>query len=114
MSTGAASIVTTSTATTNTPTLTVSSIGTTTTTSNAPIIDSTIATDANLNDRIKQLELELLEKDTELQSIRKDQDDLLELLTEQDLKLNQYKNRLRELGEAIEDCDSDNSIGSDE
>jgi hypothetical protein len=66
-------------------------------------------------DKIKQLEAELVEKDAELERIRKDQDDLLELLTDQDTKLNSFKNRLKELGETIEDVDSEdnNSLGSD-
>ncbi|XP_063916288.1 general vesicular transport factor p115 [Zophobas morio] len=66
-------------------------------------------------DKVKQLEAELLDKDAELERIRKDQDDLLELLTDQDTKLNAFKNRLKELGETIEDADSEdnNSLGSD-
>ncbi|EFA08682.1 general vesicular transport factor p115 [Tribolium castaneum] len=66
------------------------------------------------NDKVKQLEAELVEKDAELERLRKDQDDLLELLTDQDTKLNAFKNRLKELGETVEDGDSeDNSAGSD-
>lgn len=66
------------------------------------------------NDKMKQLEVELVEKDAELERLRKDQDDLLELLTDQDTKLNAFKNRLKELGETIEDGDSEeNSVGSD-
>ncbi|RZC38268.1 Uso1 p115 head domain containing protein [Asbolus verrucosus] len=66
-------------------------------------------------DKIQQLEAELVEKDAELERIRKDQDDLLELLTDQDTKLNTFKNRLKELGETIDDADSEdnNSLGSD-
>lgn len=64
-------------------------------------------------DRIKQLEKENEEKDGELEKIRKDQDDLLELLTDQDLKLNSFKNRLRELGETIEEGDSYNNSESE-
>lgn len=59
--------------------------------------------------KIKMLEDENSEKEAELERIRKDQDDLLELLTDQDLKLTTFKNRLRELGETIEDGDSDNN-----
>lgn len=62
-----------------------------------------------LLERITMLEAENSEKEAELERIRKDQDDLLELLTDQDLKLNTFKNRLRELGETIEDGDSDNN-----
>ncbi|KAJ8960681.1 hypothetical protein NQ314_006039, partial [Rhamnusium bicolor] len=57
----------------------------------------------NLLERIKQIEKENAEKEAELEKLRKDQDDLLELLTDQDIKLNTFKNRLKELGETIED-----------
>ncbi|XP_018563600.1 general vesicular transport factor p115 [Anoplophora glabripennis] len=67
----------------------------------------------DLLERIKQLEKENEEKDLELEKIRKDQDDLLELLTDQDLKLNSFKSRLRELGETIEDADSYNNSESE-
>ncbi|KAF5270697.1 hypothetical protein FQA39_LY01435 [Lamprigera yunnana] len=59
--------------------------------------------------KIKQLEEENLEKETELERLRKDQDDLLELLTDQEIKLTSFKNRLRSLGENIDDEDSDNN-----
>lgn len=62
-------------------------------------------------ERIKQLEAEVANKDEELEKLRKDQDDLLELLTDQDTKLCSFKNRLRELGETINDEDSDNNSG---
>ncbi|XP_050549955.1 general vesicular transport factor p115 [Spodoptera frugiperda] len=39
----------------------------------------------------------------ELEKIRKDQDDLLELLADQDIKLNDYKMRLLSLGHPVED-----------
>lgn len=65
---------------------------------------------AALQQKLKQLEEENMEKDSELERLRKDQDDLLELLTDQDCRLNTFKNRLRELGENIEDDeDSDNN-----
>ncbi|XP_017782700.1 PREDICTED: general vesicular transport factor p115 [Nicrophorus vespilloides] len=61
------------------------------------------------DEKMKQLEAENCEKTSELEQLRKDQEDLLELLTDQDLKLNTFKNRLRELGENLEDSDnSDN------
>ncbi|KAK9708783.1 Uso1 / p115 like vesicle tethering protein, head region [Popillia japonica] len=70
----------------------------------------------DLADKLKCLEMESREKQSEIDSLKKEQDDLLELLlTEQELKLNTFKNRLIELGETIEDDpESDNiSIGSD-
>lgn len=42
---------------------------------------------------------ELESSDSELQKLRKDQEDLLELLTDQDTRLNQLKAQLRALGE---------------
>ncbi|XP_050512744.1 general vesicular transport factor p115 [Diabrotica virgifera virgifera] len=67
------------------------------------------APDVHLLEKIKKLEAENSEKDEELERVRKDQDDLLEVLTDQDLKLNTFKQRLRELGETVEDADSDNN-----
>lgn len=73
--------------------------------------------DVHLNSHdtdMKKLELDNKEKDDELERLRKDQEDLLELLTDQDLKLNAFKNRLRDLGETVDDADSDNnSVCSD-
>lgn len=64
--------------------------------------------------KLKNLEEDNKDKGDELEQMRKDQEDLLELLTDQDLKLNAFKNRLRELGENVDDGDSDNnSISSD-
>lgn len=68
-----------------------------------------------LDERLKLLEEENREKDVELERLRKDQEDLLELLTDQEMKLMGFKNRLREMGETVDDDgDSDNlSMGSD-
>lgn len=63
----------------------------------------------SVDERLKTLEEENRDKEAELERLRKDQEDLLELLTDQDVKLMSFKNRLRELGETIEDGDSDNS-----
>lgn len=49
----------------------------------------------------------LHEKEEELERLRKDQENLLELLTDQDQKLGRFKERLRELGDPIHDDDSD-------
>lgn len=67
-----------------------------------------------LLERIKILESENAIKESLLETIRKDQDDLLLLLTYQDQKLITFKNRLRELGETIEDDDSDNNSADSE
>lgn len=68
-----------------------------------------------LQDRLDKLQADNKEKEEELERLRKDQEDLLELLTDQEIKLNSFKNRLVELGENVEDMvDSDvNSVGSD-
>lgn len=44
---------------------------------------------------------ELESADSELQIMRKDQEDLLELLTDQGTRLNQLKAQLRALGEKV-------------
>lgn len=63
-----------------------------------------------LNEKLKTLEGLHLEQNLELERLRKDQEDLLELLTDQDVRLNHFKSRLRELGENIEEEeDSDNN-----
>lgn len=65
--------------------------------------------DSALEHKLKQLVDENKEKEDELERLRKDQEDLLELLTDQECKLNMFKNRLRELGETIDEGDSDNN-----
>lgn len=75
----------------------------------APIVDEAVA-------RFKKLEDEIMEKVSELERIRKDQDDLLELLTDQDAKLSLFKSRLKELGENVgdeDDSEDNNSALSD-
>lgn len=66
------------------------------------------------DERLKKLEEENQEKDAELERLRKDQEDLLELLTDQDTKLTSFKNRLRELGATIEDEDSESGCSENE
>lgn len=68
--------------------------------------------DPGLLEKIAKLEAENVEKESELERLRKDQDDLLEVLTDQDVKLKSFKCRLKELGEDIEDSDN-NSGDSD-
>lgn len=62
-----------------------------------------------LQDRISHLEDNNTKTEQELESLKKDQVDLLMLLEDQDTKLMAFKNRLRELGETIEDSDDNNS-----
>lgn len=87
------------------------STGATNVTSNIPENNHSTA---EVEDRLKILQADNYEKDVELEKLKKDQEDLLELLTDQDVKLTSFKNRLRELGETIDDADSDNnSLGSE-
>lgn len=57
------------------------------------------------------------ENSNELLKLRKDQEDLLELLSDQDVKINQFKQQLRALGQEIEisdDGDSDDEKSGNE
>jgi hypothetical protein len=53
------------------------------------------------NDKESELEHQLKSKIEELEKLRKDQEDLLELLTDQDNKIMLYKERLMELGNKV-------------
>ncbi|CAH1178950.1 unnamed protein product [Phaedon cochleariae] len=64
---------------------------------------------SDLLEKIRKLESDNATKAADLDRIRKDQDDLLELLTDQDVKLNSFKDRLKELGENVDDGESDNN-----
>ncbi|KAF5291451.1 hypothetical protein FQR65_LT01762 [Abscondita terminalis] len=81
---------------------------------NTEFVPKTDPLDAALSVKLQQLEEENSEKDKELERLRKDQDDLLELLTDQDAKLTAFKNRLRELGENIDDEDDSDNNSMDE
>lgn len=45
--------------------------------------------------------------EAKIDSLKKDQENLLELLSDQDLKLKEYRRQLRSLGQPIEDSDDD-------
>lgn len=53
------------------------------------------------------LTLDQNDLEAEIARLRKDQEDLLELLTDQDVRLGKFKERLRQLGEHVDDEDSD-------
>lgn len=53
------------------------------------------------SNRIKEFEYELKLKTEEIERLKKDQEDLLELLTDQDNKITRYKERLVELGDKV-------------
>ncbi|CAG2105552.1 unnamed protein product [Medioppia subpectinata] len=66
--------------------------------------------DLNVNEKNALKEMESIGSDrhkleSELDTVRKEQEDLLVLLTDQDSKLRQYKKKLKELGQTIEDDD---------
>lgn len=47
------------------------------------------------------LELDKHQENDEMESLKKEQDDLLILLADQDTKIKSYRNRLKELGEKV-------------
>lgn len=53
------------------------------------------------SNRIQELEHQLKLKTDEIEKFKKDQEDLLELLTDQDNKITRYKERLVELGDKV-------------
>uniref|UniRef100_T1IXS1 General vesicular transport factor p115 n=1 Tax=Strigamia maritima TaxID=126957 RepID=T1IXS1_STRMM len=65
-----------------------------------------------LTNDVKRLEEENVSLQLELDNIRKEQDDLLVLLSEQDTKINVYKSELKALGKQVED--DDDEIDDDE
>jgi hypothetical protein len=48
-----------------------------------------------------------VEHEAKIDSLKKDQENLLELLSDQDLKLKEYRRQLRSLGQQIEDSDDE-------
>nr|CAH7715274.1 unnamed protein product [Callosobruchus chinensis] len=80
--------------------------------------DASQAQTSNMNEallvKIEKLVQENKEKDDELDKIKKDQDSLLDLLTDQETKLATYKSRLRELGETVDDDDEGDSDNNSE
>lgn len=66
------------------------------------------------NARLVKVEEELAEKTSELESYQRDQDDLLELLTAQDTKLNKFKERLRQLGALPKEDDSSSELSDND
>ncbi|KAG5674407.1 hypothetical protein PVAND_004381 [Polypedilum vanderplanki] len=64
----------------------------------------TIKTDEHV---VEQLKNEKLELTARIEKMNKDQDDLLELLADQDAKLKEYRKRLKNLGQQVEDDDED-------
>ncbi|XP_028050343.1 general vesicular transport factor p115 [Monomorium pharaonis] len=68
----------------------------------------------NKENKESELEYQLKSKTDELEKLRKDQEDLLELLTDQDSKITMYKERLIELGDKIESDESSGELDTDD
>ncbi|XP_013399199.1 general vesicular transport factor p115-like [Lingula anatina] len=62
----------------------------------------------------KKMELERNEKEDEVNSTKKEMEDLLVLLADQDTKLSEYKKKLKGLGEKIDDDDDDDDEDYDD
>jgi chromosome segregation ATPase len=56
---------------------------------------------------VEQLKNEKAELSARVEKMNKDQDDLLELLADQDVKLREHRKRLKNLGQPVEDDDDD-------
>ena len=69
---------------------------------------SKLKSDLDINQSKSLSESELLAErqklESELDFVRKEQEDLLVLLTDQDSKLRHYKRRLKELGQTVSTC----------
>jgi chromosome segregation ATPase len=56
---------------------------------------------------ISQLNNEKAELNSRIEKMNKDQDDLLELLADQDVKMKEYRKRLKGLGQQVDDDDDE-------
>ncbi|XP_077267281.1 general vesicular transport factor p115 [Temnothorax americanus] len=68
----------------------------------------------NKENKESELEYQLKLKTDELEKLKKDQEDLLELLTDQDSKITLYKERLIELGDKVESDESSGELDTDD
>lgn len=57
---------------------------------------------------VNQMQAENSELKSKISAMTKDQDDLLELLADQDLKLKEHRRRLKELGQQVDGSDDEN------
>lgn len=60
-----------------------------------------------INGELDSLRSEKSEYDSKIEKMNKDQEDLLELLADQDNKLNEYKKRLKALSQPVSDDEED-------
>ncbi|EFN89919.1 general vesicular transport factor p115 [Harpegnathos saltator] len=75
--------------------------------------DNTKKESENSN-KIKELEYQLKLKIEEIEKLKKDQENLLELLTDQDSIITRYKERLAELGDKVESDESSGEPDTDD
>ncbi|KAL0127013.1 hypothetical protein PUN28_005389 [Cardiocondyla obscurior] len=68
----------------------------------------------NKENRESELEYQLKLKTDELEKLKKDQEDLLELMTDQDNKITLYRERLIELGDKVESDESSGELDTDD
>ncbi|XP_039305505.1 general vesicular transport factor p115 isoform X1 [Solenopsis invicta] len=68
----------------------------------------------NKENKESELEYQLKSKTEEFEKLKKDQEDLLELLTDQDSKITMYKERLIELGDKVESDESSGELDTDD
>ncbi|CAG2206770.1 unnamed protein product [Mytilus edulis] len=66
-----------------------------------------------LEEEKKSIENDRLGVEDELDTLKKEQEDLLVLLADQDTKIDKYKTKLKELGEQVDDDDDDDDLGDD-
>ncbi|XP_052068337.1 general vesicular transport factor p115-like [Mytilus californianus] len=66
-----------------------------------------------LEEEKKLIENDRLGVEDELDTLKKEQEDLLVLLADQDTKIDKYKTKLKELGQQVEDDDDDDDLGDD-
>ncbi|XP_078659266.1 general vesicular transport factor p115-like [Branchiostoma floridae x Branchiostoma belcheri] len=80
---------------------------------NAPVADGN-ADSAELEEKVQRLSEEKKRLEEEAETASKEQDDLLVLLADQDAKIKKYRDRLKELGEQVDDDDDDGDLEDDE
>jgi predicted nuclease with TOPRIM domain len=66
-----------------------------------------LADNSQLRYCLNDAEVKMAANGVEIEKLRKDQEDLLELLADQDTKMSEYRRRLRELGQQVEGSDDE-------
>lgn len=68
----------------------------------------------SVRNSLRETSDKVLENNREIEKMRKDQEDLLELLTDQDSKMSDYRRQLRNLGVQVENSDEDEEDDDDD